>query len=262
MGLDWSKWFQPRCLVDPCAKRWVEDRLQWLMAAFPRNVFTGGKVMVLPTPEFFPEPFDGSKLGVHKLLKIICGHIGVDRERIELRVSDSPHTLWLVDQRGQALPHAAGTYHKERKQVVTVHKSMLADPPWLAAIIAHELAHVLLIGGKHESGEDYDSELLTDLAVVHLGLGVLRANSNSYWPSGNTFWPGTMMIKPAYMTLPMFGWALAHAAWFRGEAKPIWLKYVRWGVRTEVRHDLRYLIEIGDSTFRPPAYAQPTPPGA
>jgi hypothetical protein len=99
--------------------------------------------------------------------------------------------------------------------------------------------------------EVFDNELLTDLTVVHFGLGIFLANTPRHWDSLYSKWPDTNLRKPEYMTPPMFGWALAHLAWFRGEGKPAWAKHLAWGARTNLKQGLRYLPEAGDSSYRP-----------
>ena len=70
------------------------------------------------------------------------------------------------------------------------------------------------------------------------------------WRSGGTFlnwprdvdrWPGTELLKPEYMTPPMFGWALAHLVWFGGEENPAWSKYLQSAARSNLKQGLRYL---------------------
>jgi len=99
--------------------------------------------------------------------------------------------------------------------------------------------------------EEFDNELLTDLTVVHFGLGLFLANSPRNWASAYTQWPGTSLLKPEYMTPPMFGWALAHLAWFRGEARPEWSRHLTGDARANLKQGLRYLDATGDSTHRP-----------
>lgn len=56
-------WFKPQCPVDIAAKRWVERRLQWLSEQFGCDTFTR-RAVILPTDDFFPDPFDGSEASV------------------------------------------------------------------------------------------------------------------------------------------------------------------------------------------------------
>jgi len=61
------------------------------------------------------------------------------------------------------------------------------------------------------------------------------------------------MIKPEYMSPPMYAYALAHLAWFRGERSPEWAKHLHWNVRGEFRQAVRFLFETGNSIFCPPS---------
>jgi hypothetical protein len=49
----------------------------------------------------------------------------------------------------------------------------------------------------------------------------------------------------------MFGYALAHLAWHRGEEWPDWARHLNWSVRGEFKQSLQYLQKTGDSWFRP-----------
>ena len=68
--------FRPTCPCDPAAKAWVEERLQWLVEEFDDTTFHGRQV-VRPTPEFFPDPYDGSMKAVRTLFDRVCGYMDV-----------------------------------------------------------------------------------------------------------------------------------------------------------------------------------------
>src|SRR5690242_105108 len=61
----------------------------------------------------------------------------------------------------------------------------------------------------------------------------------------------TKLTKPEYMTPPMFGYALAHLAWFQGEEKPAWAKHLHWNARPDFKQAVRFLFQTGESTFKP-----------
>jgi hypothetical protein len=249
--------FPPCCPCDPAAKEWVEERLLWLAEEFEDSAFTGRR-LVLPTPEFFPDPYDGSTRTVWDLLERVCGYMDVDSCLVGLKMVGDAGKLWLVNDSGQYLPGAAGTYSEGRHQfIITIDKSGLDDPVGLVGTMAHELAHVRLLGEGRIMREVYDNELLTDLTVVHFGLGIFLANSPRNWDSQSTKWPGTDLNKPEYMTPPMFGYALAHLAWFRGERKPDWARHLHSNARGEFRQALRFLHETGGSDYKPPRLRSP-----
>lgn len=248
--LDWL--FPPACPCDPAAKEWIEQRLEWLAEEFDDSAFTG-RPIVLPTPAFFPDPYDGSKKAVRKLLDRVCVYMDVVPDLVALRFVADAGKIWLVNDAGHYLPGAAGTYEEgERKFVIRIDKSGLDDPMGLVGTIAHELAHVRLLGESRIMREVFDNELLTDLTVVHFGLGIFLANTPRNWDSQYTKWPDTDLLKPEYMTPPMFGWALAHLAWFRGEERPEWARHLNGGARANLKQGLRYLLAKGDSWYRPP----------
>ncbi len=243
--------FRPSCPCDPAAKVWVEERLAWLSNEFVSSAFTDLPI-VLPTAEFFPDSYDGSRDDARSLLDRVCGYMGVVPELVEPRFERDSNRLWLVDQHGDAIGGAAGTYGEgERKHEITIGESGLPHPMGLVGTMAHELAHVLLMGEGRVDPEAFDNELLTDLTVVHLGLGIFLANTPRNWPADYSRWPGTDLLKPAYMTPPMFGWALAHLAWFRGQDRPPWTKHLTWDARTNLKQGLRYIARTGDSGYRP-----------
>ena len=99
--------------------------------------------------------------------------------------------------------------------------------------------------------EEFDNELLTDLSTVAFGLGVFLANTPRNWMSDLKKWPDSDLNRPEYMSPAMFGWALAHLAWHRGEEWPDWASDLNWGARGEFKQSLRYLHKTGDSWFRP-----------
>jgi hypothetical protein len=243
--------FRPSCPCDSAAKAWVEERLAWLAGEFDDSAFSGRRI-VLPTPEFFPDPYDGSKKAVRSLIDRVCGYMDVVPDLVALKFVARAGKIWLVNDAGQYLPGAAGTYEEgERKFIIRIDKSELDDAMGLVGTIAHELAHVRLLGESRIMREVFDNELLTDLTVVHFGLGIFLANTPRVWESHYSKWPDTDLLKPEYMTPPMFGWALAHLAWFCGEDRPEWAKYLSRGARANFKQGLRYLLTTEDSSYKP-----------
>ncbi len=243
--------FRPSCPCDSAAKDWVERRLQWLVEEFDDTVFTGRPV-VRPTPDFFPDPYDGTKKSVRTLLDRVCEYMDVVPSLVALKFVANAGKIWMVNEAGQGLGDAAGTYEEgERKFIIRIDKSGLGDPMGLVGTMAHELAHVRLLGESRIMREEFDNELLTDLTTVAFGLGIFLANTPRNWDSDLKKWPDSDLNRPEYMSPPMFGHALAHVAWHRGAEWPEWAGYLNWSVRGEFKQALRYLQKTGDSWFRP-----------
>lgn len=246
-------WFKPSCPVDPQAKRWIEERLEWLADEFGLETFTR-RAVILPLEEFFPDPYTGDEETVRVLLDRVCGYMDADPNRVELNIFDNrrAESLGLVNDAGHQIPTAAGLYD-EQDHKVTIHlaESQLANPMDLVGTMAHELAHLRLLGERRIDPEIFDNELLTDLTVVFHGLGIFLANVPRSWRSQLTTWPDSDQKRSEYMTQPMFAYALAHSAWFRHDRKPHWIRALRPDARACFKQSVRYLFETRDSRFRP-----------
>ncbi len=249
------EWFRPTCPVDPNAKRWIEVRLGWLNGQFAQNAFIN-KPVILPTNEFFPDEYDGSQSAAWAVLKRVCGYMDVDYARVTLQFFQNKRDLYLENGSGQAVPvGAAGTYERGTNcHIIRIDETEMLEPMWLVGTIAHELAHARLLGEGRLHGGEFDHELLTDLTVVVLGLGIFLANSPRNWPGQMSYWPWCdAHNKPEYMTSPMYGYALAHLAWSHGEPSPSWAKHLNWSARANFKQGLTYLWKTNDTSFVPPA---------
>ncbi len=246
-------WFTTKCPVDAQQKTWIEHRMNWLCSQFGLEKLKNVQV-ILPTKEFFPDPFDGSEASFRRLLDRVCGYMGVDTQRIDMQLyADQHHDkvapgIYVTSEGKGAL----GTYQKGMRHMISIEVSTRADPLSMIATMAHELAHVHLLGDDRITHNEQDHEPLTDLTTVFLGLGVFTANSvvrESRWSADG--WSGWRIGQQGYLSEPMYGYAFALFAWVRGETKPLWESHLRLNVRSALRNSLRYLQKTNDSTFRP-----------
>jgi hypothetical protein len=162
-------WFRPMPPCDPAAKRWVEDRLRWLNRQFGLHVLLERPIL-LPTVEFFPDPWDGSRQAAGRLFHRVCEYMGVDPEVVQLKFFDdrTPRSGQLLDlTAGIAVGTWTGAEEPWQKGTIRLERgllgSRLAD---LIGILAHELAHQRLLGERRIEPESFDNELLTDLTAV------------------------------------------------------------------------------------------------
>jgi hypothetical protein len=246
-------WFRPICPCDPAAKGWVENRLKWLSRQFGLHILLE-RPIILPTDEFFPDPYDSSKKAVQRMFQRVCGYMDVDREEVELKLftNRTPGSVVALDP---GAGFAAGTWQKAeepwQKGIIRIERSTLDRPADLIGILAHELAHQRLLGEGRADAEAFDNELLTDLTTVYHGFGVFLANNPRIFTGKLTYWPDTKLRRPEYLSEPMLGYAMAHIAWFRDEDRPAWAQALRWTPRAVFKQGLRYLRKTADSTFKP-----------
>lgn len=243
--------FRPMCPCDPAAKQWVEERLRWLVRQFGLHILLE-RPIVLPTPEFFPDSWDGSPTAGHRLFRRVCEYMGADADDIELEFFDNlkSESMRLLDP-----TYAAGTWSEgdgfQRQGVIRIERCGLSEPSCLVGTMAHELAHQRLLGEGRFAADAFDNELLTDLTAVYHGFGIFLANNPRKSTGELRRWPGTQLNCPEYLSEPMLGYAMSHIAWFRDEDRPEWARHLGWALRGTFKQGLRFLTETGDSSFKP-----------
>jgi len=60
-------WFTPKCPVDKETREWIENAFGWLVDELGIETLRETTV-VLPTEEFFPDVFDGSRSSIRKMV--------------------------------------------------------------------------------------------------------------------------------------------------------------------------------------------------
>jgi hypothetical protein len=255
--------FTPNCPLGTAEKVWVERRMRWLADRLGHERLRDARAVV-PTADFFPDPYHPDEPSARRCLDRVCRYMRVD-----------PASLALTVVADEAMPGAAGLYErgarsrapvKRSRSNVYVAASQLTNPISLIATLAHEVGHEILLGGGVLTAQVEDHEQVTDLLTVFLGMGVFNANSTlheSAWNYGATY-SGWSIHTQGYLSANSFGYALGVFAYLRGESNPDWAYYLRADAKGSLRAGLRYLRKTNDSLFRPdsdPAPRQPPTAG-
>jgi hypothetical protein len=246
-------WFTPNCPVEIEEKEWLEDSMRWLIEEFGADTLRDAKV-VLPTDEFFPEPFSDDEDDVHAMVVRVCSYMNVNPELLELEFftsqTESSRDLPSYEYSYDPSAHL-GHYQKRRdKFVIGLETSQTRDPMCLVATIAHELAHVRLLGeGRLHAGFE-DHEPLTDLLTIFMGLGVFTGNSSfSFSQWGDAASQGWQVERRGYLTEESIGYALSLFAWLRCDSGSTWSKHLTADVGTFFKQSHRYLMKTGDTSL-------------
>ena len=243
--------FGSKCPVDEKTRNWVDGRMAWLANEFGLENWWDTP-LIEPNDTYFPDRFDRSERSVRQMLDRVCGYMGVDPDRIALRLysEDRHHRLargLIIQTEGTG---TAGTYSREDREVISIETSTTQDASTLVAVMAHELAHARLLGEGRISPDAKDHEPTTDLATVFFGLGLFNANSVvqfQQWSSGS--WSGWRSSRIGYLDEPTFGYALAVWAYVRGEQSPRWMRQLRLGPRSAMAQSLRFLAANPGNTL-------------
>lgn len=239
--------FSPTCPVDPPSRQWLDEQLAWLAVHFA-DESPAKHELVLPTPDHFPDHYDGTASAANAMFIRVCQRMGVDPDLVQLSVMDiNPH-LGFVTETGDPAPGAAGLYEApdddadNARCTITITADELSHPMALVGTMAHELAHQRLLGGGMIDPDRFDHELLTDLTAVWCGFGIFLANTpRGDWRALYSHWPGTNLLRPEYMNPPMYAYALARIAHLRGEARPAWARHLTREPRQLLNQTLRWL---------------------
>ncbi len=251
--------FSPKLPVSDEDRKWVDEGFRRLEKLLGRRRMLEAKV-VLPTAEDFPDPYDGTPAAAEMLFCRVCAYMRVKRSSVELEVfsDETEHLREILPYwRGDGVKRPAGLYvdhskdasvedaqSEEKCMVVAVRSTHLKDPLSLVATVAHELGHVILLGGRLLDPKTPDHEPMSDLLTVFLGLGIFTANSSGrftqYQEDRRQGWS---MRRLGYLSEEVYGYALARFAAERGEQKAEWVKHLSTNVRAYFKQSLTWLAK-------------------
>jgi hypothetical protein len=245
----------PKLEVNEAEKAWIEKAFQWLLDEFGVESFLKHK-LILPEPSYFPDKYQGRKEDAINLVGRICGYMDVNPALVEVEFFGNQdqtverHRLGSSEYSG-----AAGLYFSkssdEPQKRIAINVSELKKPTNLVATIAHELGHVILLGGGKLSRDDKSHEYLTDLITVFFGLGIFTANSAfqfSQWQDHSH--QGWSASRQGYLSEELFAYSLALYAWMRGESNPKWASHLAVNVGLHFKQSLKYLNNGGQTSLR------------
>ena len=245
--MDWFRG-KPTCPIDEDTKWWMESRFSWLTEELGLERLLQGRTVV-PTEEFLPRDYDCSEEGIHDLMCRVARYMDVDPDTLNLHFYEDTSPQY----EGVANPRTAGLYYaSEDKFNILLELQTLNDPASVVATLAHEIGHVILLGQNRISPEEPDHEKLTDLLTVFMGMGIIPANSvvhESHWQEGqSSVWK---VGKRGYMSMNMYGYALALYTLARSDPYPNWSRHLRLDVRAAMKQSVRYIQKTQDCEFLP-----------
>jgi hypothetical protein len=240
----------------------TEEQQKWVDNSFLRLASLLGKkrlfkaTVVLPTPEYFPDLFDGSEQALQRMFHRVATQMGLDPDDIEVTLFVTGHDLTkgLVPFFSGEATGAAGLYHHDpmAKPHISVDEAQMKDPMSLVAVLAHELGHIILLRPGLISRDDPDMEPLNDLLAVFLGFGIFTANSVFRFEQHDTDRShGWSARRQGYLSEELFGYALARFAHERGEVKPVWSNYLSTNIKGYRKRSSAWLINRNEPRLFP-----------
>ena len=246
---------QPECPIDTNTRLWMEQAFVWLVQEFGQNNQLT-KPLLFPTPEHFPIVYDGSHDSFIQTAHIVARQMDIDLATINLELynesvqeiqSDIGISIFTQPDDTSEVPLTAGLYFGKNaagKYDVFIEKYNLNDPEKLVATIAHEFAHIKLLGEKQVS---FNDESLTDLTTVIFGIGVFNANC-AFREIKNFSVRGHSTL--GYLKQREWGYALALYAYFKQEKDPGWLLHLTPNIRSDFKKSIAFMYANPGSIFK------------
>lgn len=236
-------------------RQWVDDGFLRLEKMLGRERMLQARV-ILPNAEHFPDFYDKTPATAKVLFARVCAYMNVGQGNVAFEVfRDETEELreilpyWRNQGGGCAglythhdEAHDGAENNQARRMTVAVRSTQLQDPLTLVATLAHELGHVILLGGGLMDPKTPDHEPMTDLLTVFLGMGIFTSNSAArFLQFQDERRQGWSMQRLGYLPEEVFGYALAKFARERGEDRPPWVRHLSTNVRAYYKRSWDYL---------------------
>ncbi len=211
-----------RTFLDPDVEEWHLETWGVLIARFGAELSLRETPVALPTRAFFPPTDETGHGKARHVLACVRAIMQMPEADWPCRLEAQPRRLTgervseFVAIDGGNDPN--GTFRIEAGEaVITYAPDLLDDPMALVATLAHEMAHYLL-AAEGDLVEDETHELITDMTVAYVGLGVFGANAAfSFEQHGDAFSQGWRSRRSGYLSPASWAFALAVFGELRGD---------------------------------------------
>lgn len=226
------------CPVDEDTRIWLELSFKKLLEIFGSSETVARKILI-PEKAHFPVRYDGSEASAFATLAIVAGQMEVPAARIKLDFYDE-QLMRITEGSPGGLYWGKGDNDVYEISLV---RELLDDPEKMVAVIAHEIAHIKLLGEEKIAEND---EPLTDMATIFWGLGVFNANA-AFQTFADVRYYG--WSQSGYLSQMEWGYALALFAWLRQEPEPGWADYLCKNVRADFIQGKNYIARNEEKIF-------------
>ena len=237
--------------VTPEDQDWIEKNIDWLIKSFGIDHIKEAP-FILPTPEVFSYHDYHDRKTFRALLEQICEIWELDPKEIQINFFDDLKTqewsTWFIPVENTK---PLGTYQQEftlkkERFIIQIAKSVLGHPQQLIYVLAHELAHMKLLGGNYMSAHQNDMELVTDLATIFRGFGIFVANCCEMRDINLYYW---QMSRTGYLPNEVISYTNALLCFMSGQKPEDYKPYLNTNTRALFLKDYQFLQKTQDTLF-------------
>lgn len=224
------------CPISENNRIWLENSFLLLLDFFGKEDTKKRKVLI-PHYSDFPIKYTENEQSAFDTLKIVAGQMEINFDEIQLDFynehvkeisTGSPFGRGIFLNAENNNNGAAGLYWgkgENNKYEISLVRGKLKQPENMVATLAHELAHIKLLG---ENRIEKNDEKLTDLTTVIFGLGIFNANAafQTFTKVDSYGWR-----KMGYLSQMEWGYALSLFAHVRGEKSPGWINHLTLNIK-------------------------------
>ncbi len=242
---------EKKCPISEDRRIFIESALPWLFNTFGeefcqnQQVFTSVKELL--------NHYQLEKASLDDIGTVVAQLMSIDFNKVELEVYEEGEETLDIDgnpiyiETEEEEQTTGGLYlgkNENGKFEVGIERSVLRDPVNLVFTLAHEFAHIKLLGEEKITEND---EHLTDLTPLVFGLGVFGAASVF---SFNQTPQGWAHRSSGYLTQMEWGYALAVYAHLREEEAPEWVAYLPKNVQADFKRSVAFMLENETQLFK------------
>ncbi|WP_431211739.1 hypothetical protein ACQ86N_38985 [Puia sp. P3] len=237
-----GKAFDPdACPVGEDTRVWLENAILLLLDIFGKDETLKRKILT-PESRHFPVKYDGSERCAFETLAIVARQMETPLENIKLDFYDE-NLRHITEGNPGGLYWGKG---ENDKFEISLGRKWLDEPENMVAVLAHEIAHIKLLGdGRMEE----NNEQITDLTTIFFGLGIFNANAAFQWFADNKRFGWS---ESGYLTQMEWGYALALFAYIRDEDEPAWAEHLCKNVRADFQQGINFIANNPGLIFKEP----------
>lgn len=227
------------CPVEEATRIWLEQSFLTLLSIFGEDN-TKNRTILTPERRHFPIRYDGKEQAAFDTLRIIADQMEVSVEKIKLDFYDD-------ELRHITEGSPGGLYWGKGEDDVfeiSLVRTKLTEPENMVATLAHEIAHIKLLG---ENRMDKNDEFLTDLTTIFFGLGIFNANAAFQTFADSRYYGWS---TSGYLSQLEWGYALSLFAYIRQEEQPLWSNYLCPNVKADFRQGQNFINANRDLIFQ------------